>query len=134
MAEVGQASSHIPQKIQREKLIRKNSGYQRPSSCSAFCSEIQPTGHATAHRLQATQRSSPSGSRVSTIRPRKRGGTISSAGTSGYKMVSRLRVAWLNTIHNERTIDPNPARNLYILFSLPLPQDNRASNQQVHQR
>src|SRR5574344_1298752 len=118
IAVVGHASSHIPQKIQREKLIRKNSGYQRPSSCSAFCSEIQPTGQATAQRLHATQRSSPSGSRVNTIRPRKRGGTISSAGTSGYKMVSRLRVTCEKTIHSERTIDPNPARNLNILFSL----------------
>src|SRR5574344_740822 len=128
IAVVGQASSHRPQKMQREKLMRKNSGYQRPSSRSAFCSEIQPTGQATAQRLQATQRSSPSGSRVNTIRPRKRGGTISSAFTSGYIMVSRLRVAWLNTIHKLRTIDPTPARNLYILFSLPLPQDTCASH------
>ncbi|MCY1307843.1 hypothetical protein D9M70_578070 [compost metagenome] len=70
IAVVGQASSQRPQKMQREKLMRKNSGYQRPSSVSAFCSEMQPTGQATAHRLHATQRSSPSGSRVSTIRPR----------------------------------------------------------------
>jgi hypothetical protein len=30
--------------MQREKLMRKKSGYQRPSSVSAFCSEMQPTG------------------------------------------------------------------------------------------
>src|SRR5262245_54600674 len=95
MALVGQASSHIPQKIQREKLIRKNSGYHRPSSLSAFCREMQPTGQDTAQRLHATQRSSPSGSRVNTIRPRYRAdvGTFS----SGYSSVSRLRKECIKT-------------------------------------
>ena len=65
-----EASSHIPHIMQRQKLIRKNSGYQLPSSRVSFCRAIQSTGHTAAQRLQATQRSSPSGSRVSTMRPR----------------------------------------------------------------
>lgn len=102
MAVVGHASSHMPQNTQRLKLMRKNSGYQRPSSRSAFCRLIQPTGQATAHKLHATQRSSPSGSRVSTMRPRKRGGT--GTGCSGYKIVPLGLRAWLLTIHMERTM------------------------------
>jgi hypothetical protein len=35
MAFVGQASSQYPQKMQREKFIRKNLGYLLPDSSSA---------------------------------------------------------------------------------------------------
>src|SRR5471030_335529 len=118
MAVVGQASSHNPQKIQREKLIRKNSGYQRPSLCSAFCNEIQATGQATAHRLQATQRSSPSGSRVNTIRPRNRGGGLT--GTSGYICVSRLLNACMPIIQILRNWVPQPKTNSFNVMASPL--------------
>src|SRR5471030_2523833 len=111
IAVVGQASSHSPQKMQREKLIRKNSGYQRPSAVSAFCNEMQLTGQATAHRLQATQRSAPSGSRVSTIRPRNRGAVFT--GTSGYISVSRLLNACIPIIQILRSWVPAPYTNSF---------------------
>ena len=54
--------------------MRKKSGLRRPFSSMPACSAMQATGHTAEQRWQATQRSSPSGSRVSTIRPRQRGG------------------------------------------------------------
>jgi len=50
MAKVGQASSQKPQKMQREKLMRKNSGERRPYSSSLACRLMQSTGQAEAHR------------------------------------------------------------------------------------
>jgi hypothetical protein len=50
MAYVGHASSHNPQKMQREKLILKNSGNLLPFSSSAACKDMQSTGQAAAHK------------------------------------------------------------------------------------
>jgi hypothetical protein len=93
---VGHASSQYPQKMQREKLIRKNEGYRRPFSSSAAWREMQSTGQAAAQRLQATHRSCPRASRERMIRPRQRGGICGRS--SGYWTVTRFRKVVLRTV------------------------------------
>jgi hypothetical protein len=50
MADVGQASSHSPQYMQRAKLIRNQAAYRHPSSRSADCIDMQLTGQTAEQR------------------------------------------------------------------------------------
>ena len=59
--------------MQRAKLIRNQGAKRRPPR-SPQTMEMQLVGQTAEHRKQATQRSSPSGSRVRMIRARARSG------------------------------------------------------------
>src|SRR5690606_4434174 len=78
MASLGQASSHNPQKIQRNILISYTTAYfsSRYISSSPFLRSpavivMASAGHDNAHNPQAVQRSLPSSSRFSECCPRK---------------------------------------------------------------